>query len=108
MTPAAADLEIQCFGATHTGHVRKHNEDAFLLRPDIGLWAVADGMGGHSRGDLASGWIVDELRLVERGSTGFEFMNDVRARLAAVNARLVEEARARGGHVIGSTVVVLL
>jgi len=44
-----------------TGQLRTHNEDALVCRPDLGLWALADGMGGHERGDLASALALEEL-----------------------------------------------
>ena len=46
---------------TDKGNVRKANEDAILDRPQSGLWVVADGMGGHEAGEVASGAIVAKL-----------------------------------------------
>jgi serine/threonine protein phosphatase PrpC len=103
------DFAVVSAAATDTGTVRKQNEDAFLARPDIGLWAVADGMGGHDDGQLASNAIVQALEALSEPVDGGSFIGEVRARLAEVNGQLVATAAARDGHaVIGSTVVALM
>ena len=47
---------------THVGMRRSINEDSIYMRPENGMWAVADGMGGHDAGDLASQTIVEALK----------------------------------------------
>jgi protein phosphatase len=88
------------------GHVRGLNEDSWLARPDLGIWAVADGMGGHDGGDYASALIVRELGRVRRPASARDLLHDVDQTLAQCNRALVE--RARGGELSGSTIVALL
>jgi protein phosphatase len=94
--------------ATHVGKLRDRNEDNFLVRPEIGLWTVADGMGGHSAGDLASATIVEELRTIEQPQSASELLALCEDRILKANARLREAANKRDGAVMGSTVAVLL
>lgn len=95
--------------ATHPGAVRPRNEDALLDRPDIGLWAVADGAGGHGAGDVASAAIVAALGTIAPGLPAAELLAQVRLKLAAVHQDLQEEAARRGpGRILASTVVVML
>jgi len=94
---------------SHVGNVRKLNEDALLDRPDLGVWVVADGMGGHQAGDVASRLIVDSLDQLNGGRPTDELEQLVCAVLSSVNQRLRSMAQARGKNaIIGSTVAVLL
>lgn len=95
--------------ATHPGAVRPRNEDALLDRPEIGLWAVADGAGGHGAGDVASSAIIAALQTVPPGLSAAELLAQVRLKLITVHSDLQEEAERRGpGRIVASTVVVML
>ncbi|MGH6912278.1 MAG: PP2C family protein-serine/threonine phosphatase, partial [Geminicoccales bacterium] len=98
--------QLQSAVRSHVGHVRELNEDACLARPDLGIWAVADGMGGHDCGDYASGLIIGELGRVRRADSARELLHEVDATLARCNRTLLE--RARDGELSGSTIVALL
>ncbi|MBX9748981.1 MAG: protein phosphatase 2C domain-containing protein [Roseococcus sp.] len=95
--------------ATHPGAVRPRNEDNLVDRPDLGLWAVADGAGGHGSGDVASTAIAESLGSIPPGLSAAEMLAQVRLRITAVHAELQARAVARGrGGIIASTLVVLL
>ncbi len=104
----AVSLHWESASRTHVGTVRKLNEDSVLERPDRGLWAVADGMGGHAAGDFASAAVVNALNGITAPASLGALVGEVRQQLQAVNHSLSEEARQRGQEMIGSTVVVLL
>lgn len=93
---------------THVGMVRDINEDAYLDQPQRGLWVVADGMGGHALGDLASRMVIETLNALPSPESLDQFITDTGDTLKAVNRQLLSEAAIRGLHIIGSTVVVLL
>jgi len=94
--------------ATHAG-VRRPNQDSYVNRSDLGLWAVADGAGGHDAGELAAATIREALEAVPPGLEAGRRLAEVRRRLVEVHAALRAEAVRRGpGAVIASTVAVLM
>lgn len=95
--------------ATHPGLVRPVNEDRFLVLPESGVWAVADGMGGHEAGALASQTIVAALRSISVPASATDLLAQLEDRIIRADAQLKEIARQHGHNaVIGSTVAVLL
>ena len=103
-----ANLRWSSTARTHAGRIRPHNQDACLELPERGIWAVADGMGGHAAGEFASQMIVDALAGIPPVDSVGLLVGEVRQCLQSVNRRLCDEARRRREPVIGSTVVVLL
>jgi serine/threonine protein phosphatase PrpC len=100
-------LRIDWRAGTDVGAVRKVNEDSFSALPDRGIWAVADGMGGHSHGDWASAQIAAALDGVDQHEN-FDALIDAAARaIHSANAVVCAEATAKDQR-MGSTVVVLV
>lgn len=60
------DRELEVAGLTDVGHSRDHNEDRFAVDRDLGLVVVADGMGGHEHGEVASQLAVESILRVAR------------------------------------------
>lgn len=56
-------LKIISNAKTHVGNERQVNQDAFLSQPEIGVWIVADGMGGHHNGEYASGLLTEKIEI---------------------------------------------
>jgi len=94
--------------ATSTGNVRSHNEDALLDLPEVGLWVVADGMGGHNAGDVASNMIIQSLADLKRMNSPSALLDAVEDRLHEVNRRLYEASLDNQAGMCGSTIVALL
>ncbi|MPZ11754.1 MAG: SpoIIE family protein phosphatase [Kiloniellaceae bacterium] len=95
-TRPAATLGYQ----SDVGRVRRHNEDSFAVREDLGLWVVADGMGGAAAGEVASAIAVDVIARAVEGGAGLD------TAIAEANRSILDAAAAgRGRAGMGSTVV---
>jgi serine/threonine protein phosphatase PrpC len=102
-------MAIECAARTHVGHKRKLNEDALLASPEGRMWAVADGMGGHDAGEVASAMIVEALAALAPADTLTQRIGKAIGAMENVNAALIDVAQASGeGRTIGSTVVGLV
>jgi protein phosphatase len=115
-------MEVKAFGLTHVGRQRQHNEDTFLVRESAGLYLVADGMGGHAAGEIASRIAAESVSEFiehtesEDGTWPYAYdetttraTNRLTAALKVANTRVLEamrkDSRLRG---MGTTVVACL
>lgn len=102
-------FEFESHAITHPGKVRQMNEDACISRDNIGLWAVADGMGGHHAGDVASTNVVTALNEVSPPTSLRRYVDDVENQLLKCNANLrALSANELNNRTIGSTVATLI
>jgi serine/threonine protein phosphatase PrpC len=98
---------IEAGAATHVGKVRGQNEDSYLVATRSGVWAVADGMGGHAAGEVASRTVVEELAAVAVPATAAELLSSCERHICRANSHLKELGNERGA-LIGTTIAVLL
>lgn len=82
------EVRIRSGAATHVGRVREHNEDSLIAQGRV--FAIADGMGGHAAGEIASGIAVEALG--ELNSRDRVRSEDVVALLRQTNSRILESA----------------
>lgn len=106
LPPAAGTVRYSA--RTHVGNVRRVNEDSLIALPELGLWAVSDGMGGHDGGDFASQTVTEALATLPPDLPPGELMRAARDAIQAAHRTIVAEAERRGGVTIGATVVVLI
>ena len=109
-------MNIKAFGLTDVGRRRESNEDDFLLEPGRGVYAVADGMGGHAAGEIASRLAIDTLReVLQRDEPGNATSNPeddaewLRQAVVEANKRICDSIRLheeRRG--MGTTVVAMV
>ena len=93
---------------THVGLVRDVNEDAIVSLPHLGLWAVADGMGGHYGGDFASQTVIEALLDLPEDLPPGEMVTATRAALQSAHEAIRAESARMGGAIMGATVVLLV
>jgi serine/threonine-protein phosphatase Stp1 len=102
-------VRFDCTSRTHVGHKRKLNEDALLSSLEDRIWVVADGMGGHDAGEVASAMVVDALANLPPATSFINRIGKVIGTLETVNADLIELAQSNGSdRTIGTTVVGIL
>jgi serine/threonine protein phosphatase Stp1 len=99
-------MGIECISRTHVGLQRKINEDSVFVDSERGLWAVADGMGGHEAGEIASTMVTDALRCMPAAADIDELTANTVDALGEVNRELIELGRSsEREQTIGTTVV---
>ena len=99
-------MAFECVSRTDVGLRRKVNEDSLLVRTERGLWVVADGMGGHDKGDVASARVTEALLNLPILYGIDNMVEGAITALKSVNAELISLAGSDGAsHTIGSTVV---
>jgi serine/threonine protein phosphatase PrpC len=102
-------MAFKSSAATHVGMVRKVNQDSYAERTDLGVWAVADGMGGHEAGEVASATVTDSITNLTSNETFEEMLDAVQQSIIEANRQLLVHAESYDSQrAPGSTVVVLL
>jgi serine/threonine protein phosphatase PrpC len=108
LEPAIAASEIRAVGVSDRGKVREINEDSFACRDDIGVWLIADGLGGHEAGELASRMVTSVIDDLEESTLDLR-IEELARTLRVVNGCLrVLAERSSTVSLAGSTVAALM
>jgi type VI secretion system protein ImpM len=97
----------QSAAISNVGLVRDENQDAFVERADDGLWLVADGMGGHQGGRLASQLVAERVQQVAVAGDATAIARDLSTAIMGANADLRSRGEEHPGFDGGTTVVAL-
>ncbi|MEN0039003.1 MAG: protein phosphatase 2C domain-containing protein [Cellvibrio sp.] len=95
---------LEYSAASHPGLMRDNNEDCFLSQPEHGLWLVADGMGGHEAGEVASAIVRDTIERETHENPAISLLDTIQHAHATI---LKSAAQGIGAPGMGSTVVAL-
>ncbi|WP_246615024.1 PP2C family protein-serine/threonine phosphatase [Agarivorans litoreus] len=108
-SPTLMDGFFVSFAQTHPGKVRPYNEDAVLDLREEGVWVVADGMGGHAAGDVASQIVIDSVKqCVEQTPAASLSIDCLRKALLQANQQIINFSQQHlDGKTAGSTAVLL-
>jgi len=102
-------MEWQIATQTHCGNVRRINEDSLLVDKSYPLLMIADGMGGHAAGDVASRMLAEKLGALPLARGLSDALAQIRSAVMRCNSDMIEYARHNlAGQTIGSTVVAML
>ena len=115
-------MDLLVYGMSDVGRHRKHNEDTLLMRPDLGLYMVCDGMGGHAGGEVASAKaaeiVSDDVETNREVVGSFDFTNPsskeavlavMRAAVERASSEVYELAVSDGGKAgMGTTLTSVL
>ncbi len=104
-------MKLEACGRSDKGRIRPHNEDALLVDPETGLFAVADGMGGHAAGEVASRLAIEAVRDMmpegakSAGEQGIDAL--LRRTIAEANRRIADTIRSKPEYYgMGTTLVI--
>ena len=87
--------KLESCGLTHVGMRRTHNEDTIFLSDELGLYLVADGMGGHDQGEVASAMAVDTITQWFSGSNQELSLHSLINAIKSANHRIYQYSRER-------------
>jgi serine/threonine protein phosphatase PrpC len=103
-----AVFDVESCGMSHAGRIRDLNEDRYLVKADSGVFAVADGMGGHDAGEIASTSIVEHLKSIGIPSSAPDLRARFEDRVTLANREIRRISAMRQAGTIGSTLAALL